>query len=141
MSSKFSSFEKEQKLFESWRNYTKEKTSDLLQEQNIEPEPELTWEELSMEPEPETPWEKLSKEEQMKAKLDALEQEAGQLQGELANLRRTTSLPEERSETGHHWFSPTTLDRRGGLDPDVGISQWSTEDLENLLQNYGYGRD
>ena len=89
-----------------------------------------------MESEPETPWEEPSKEEQMKAKLNrlnVLEQEAGQLRGELTNLRRTTPYPEMRQAPRDEEIHDLSWD---DLE-DIGIPRWTAKDLENLLQKYG----
>ena len=105
MSSKFSSFEKEQKLFENWRSYLKKDTASLLKEQIREPEPEPNPEpmlepepdpEPTLEPEPYVSWEDMPEDEKLLIKLADVEREATSIRAELANLRRTTPAEEAR---------------------------------------------
>jgi hypothetical protein len=105
MSSKFSSFEKEQKLFENWRSYLKKDTASLLKEQIREPEPEPNPEpmlepepdpEPTLEPEPYVSWEDMPEDEKLLIKLADVEREATSIRAELANLRRTTPAEEPR---------------------------------------------
>ena len=95
MSSKFSSFEKEQKLFKNWRSYLKKDTASLLKEEIREPEPDPEPEPV-LEPEPYVSWEDMPEDEKLLIKLADVEREATSIRAELANLRRTTPAEEAR---------------------------------------------
>jgi hypothetical protein len=124
MSSKFSSFEKEQKLFKNWRSYLKKDTASLLKEQIREPEPEPDPEPmLEPEPDPEPePIPEVRPEDIMAAEseLSALEAKVAKMEAaliarreQLVNLRRSTS--------------PATAVRRPRREEEVPEVTW--EDL------------
>ena len=114
MSSKFSSFEKEQKLFENWRSYLKKDTASLLKEQIREPEPEP-------DPEPE-PIPEVSAEDVM-----AAESELSALEAKVAEMEATLNARREQLVNLRRSTSPATAVRRPRREEEVPEVSW--EDL------------
>jgi hypothetical protein len=114
MSSKFSSFEKEQKLFENWRSYLKKDTASLLKEQIREPEPEP-------DPEPE-PIPEVSAEDVM-----AAESELSALEAKVAEMEATLNARREQLVNLRRSTSPATAVRQPRREEEVPEVSW--EDL------------